>query len=216
MAKKGKKTEQELKISREKKALKLAETSEILSGRKSQYSDFDLGWATGMVEGEGCFNISFSMRKSSFVGVEAVPIFQLFQNAASKESLKELMRIFNCGYLKPDKKGFRFTVKVFSDLRDKVIPFFEKYIIKGAKNEDFKIFATIVRKKDRKEDRTEAGMKSIINDAYKMNPSGKRKHTREYLISCVKLKPLKNVITNKQQGAVLKRKKIKKLIPKVS
>lgn len=64
----------------------------------------------------------------------------------------------------------------------KVIPHFAGFPLKGRKAKDFEMFADICRKVRANQHLNRECLKKIIEDAYRMNPSGKRKHERNDLL----------------------------------
>lgn len=69
-------------------------------------------------------------------------------------------------------------MRSLDDLIDKVIPHFEKYSLLSAKQKDFKFFRQICFLMQRNLHRNKNGLQKIINLAFMMNPSGKRKYTK--------------------------------------
>ena len=59
--------------------------------------------------------------------------------------MKSLISFFNCGryVLRPNKDHGDFLVTTFSDVNDKIIPFFKKYKIIGVKERDFAYFCKV-------------------------------------------------------------------------
>jgi hypothetical protein len=68
----------------------------------------------------------------------------------------------------------------------KIIPHFERYPLLSMKQKDFEIFKEICLIVDRKEHLTKNGFVRIINLAYKMNGSGKRKRSKEELLNLLR------------------------------
>jgi hypothetical protein len=67
-------------------------------------------------------------------------------------------------------------------LKEKVIPFFEKYMIFSAKRDVFLRFKEIVEAmEDRKEHLTPEGLVRIVEQAYAMNPASKGKERKRPL-----------------------------------
>ncbi len=51
--------------------------------------------------------------------------------------MNSLITYFNCGYTYKKTGCISFNVEKFSDISEKIIPFFNKYHILGIKNKDF-------------------------------------------------------------------------------
>ena len=80
----------------------------------------------------------------------------------------------------------KFEVRSLSNLIEKVIPHFEKFPLKSAKQRDFLLFAKICRKIQKLEHLGAKGLKEIIKLAYEMNGSGKRKYSEKELLSLIR------------------------------
>src|SRR3989344_7326638 len=143
-------------------------------------------YISGYSDGEGCFCVSFSHRpKNIKVGWEVKPSFAVGQNYDRREVLDLMKNYFGCGFMRRDygDKTLKFEVRSLSDLIDRVIPHFEKFSLKSAKQKDFLLFAKICRKIQKLEHLKAKGLKEIIRLAYKMNGSGKRRYSEKELLS---------------------------------
>ena len=106
-------------------------------------------YISGYSDGEGCFCVSFSHRpKNIKVGWEVKPSFAVGQNFDRREVLDLMQNYFGCGFMRRDygDKTLKFEVRSLSNLIEKVIPHFEKFPLKSAKQRDFLLFAKICRK----------------------------------------------------------------------
>lgn len=101
-------------------------------------SNFDPYWIAGFVSGEGCFLINL-YKASTKLGVSVSLVFQITQHSRDVELMKSLISFFNCGRyaFRTNKNYGDFLVTTFSDVNDKIIPFFKKYKIAGVKERDF-------------------------------------------------------------------------------
>ena len=145
-------------------------------------------YISGFSDGEGCFCVSFSYRPQNIkVGWEVKPSFAVGQNYDRAETLVLMQSYFKCGFMRRDyaDKTLKFEVRSIDDLLNYVIPHFQKYPLYSAKQKDFILFEKICRKIKNKEHLNPFGMKEIIVLAYQMNGSGKRKHSKEYVIAKV-------------------------------
>jgi len=99
-------------------------------------------WVAGFVTGEGCFFIETSKSKTHKLGISVALNFIITQNIRDSYLMESFTQIFGCGSLYiVEKTGIiRFSVKNFSDITAKIIPFFEVYNIQGVKAEDFNDF----------------------------------------------------------------------------
>jgi hypothetical protein len=54
-----------------------------------------------------------------------------------EQLMKNILEYFECGNLLKKRETVHFTVSNFTDLNNKIIPFFKKYPILGIKSNDF-------------------------------------------------------------------------------
>lgn len=225
---KKKKTLKEKKIlmsqeEREKrKQLRAERNQQILNNRELEYSDFEKSKLAGVADAEGCFSVSFVQSDTCRLGFHLTLKFKMFQSTNSVENLEKLLSILNCGHihLDIDREGATFSVGDFESIVNKVIPFFEKYLLETIKSNDFVAFANIAKKRSQGDHLTAEGLVAIAKEAYKMNGDGKqRDFLLEELISIIEQKDRekpkkKKVIIEKLERKA--RKKVIRRIPKVS
>ena len=93
-------------------------------------------WLAGFTSAEGCLFINI-YKSATKVG-EAVKLnFYLTQHKRDDKLMISLIEYFNCGNIYKKRETFNFEVSKFSDMNNKVIPFFQKYPIHGIKTLDF-------------------------------------------------------------------------------
>ena len=68
------------------------------------------------------------------------------------------------------------------DLTRRIVPHFERYPLVGVKRNDFMIFAEVCRQVHSNAHLNGDVLRTIIEMAYEMNPSGKRKHKKRDLL----------------------------------
>ena len=141
-------------------------------------------YITGFVDGEGCFSISFNRRSKLNTGIEVRPSFSISQNKKSLKILKEVNSYFDCGAVRFSKSDqtYKYEVRSIEDLVKKIIPHFKKHPLKTAKLNDFQIFSSVCELIHSNQHRNKQILKKIIDEAYKMNPSGKRKYKKAELL----------------------------------
>ena len=141
-------------------------------------------WIIGFVDGEGCFCVSFSKRSNLKCGLEARPSFSISQKAASLESLQKINAFFECGGIRycTSDGTYKYEVRDFSDLNRRIIPFFQRYEFQTMKKRDFLLFIEICSLISRSLHRNPQGLSQIVEKAYQMNGSGKRKYRKEELL----------------------------------
>jgi hypothetical protein len=145
-------------------------------------------YISGYVDGEGCFTVTFNVRKKARLGLELRPSFSVSQNKEKSQVLYLMQKFFGCGYIRPTyrDKTLKYEVRNHEDLMFKIIPHFERYPLLSMKQKDFEIFKEICLIVDRKEHLAKNGFVRIINLAYKMNESGKRKRSKEELLNLLR------------------------------
>ena len=141
-------------------------------------------YVTGLIEGEGCFSVSFNLRKRLKIGIETRPSFSISLGRRDLELLKKIRSYFGCGGIRYSRadRTYKFEVRAVSDLVKKIIVHFERYPLRGAKKDDFESFSKICRMVHANQHLSIRYLPEIIELAYKMNPSGKRRYTEEELL----------------------------------
>ena len=141
-------------------------------------------FVTGLVEGEGCFSVSFSFRKKLKVGIETRPSFSLSLHQRDLELVKQLHAFFGCGAVRYSRsdRTYKFESRSVADLTRRIVPHFERYPLVGAKSKDYAIFADICCKAHANQHLRRDVLRAIIEMAYQMNPSGVRRHSKDDLL----------------------------------
>ena len=145
-------------------------------------------YITGFVDGEGCFAVSFNKREKLTTGIEVRPSFSIGQNKRNLNVLKQIRDYFDCGAIRFSKKDqcYKYEVRSVGDLRKKIIPHFQKYPLKTSKNADFLIFAYICDLIASSKHLNKNYLEEIIEKAYQMNESGKRRYKKDELLRIVR------------------------------
>ena len=177
------------------------DSAHVMGGRKSvEYSHFYTPdsllkrnipeYITGYVDGEGCFTVTFNQKPKANLGWEMKPSFSVSQNEDKRQVLDIIRKYFSCGYIRRDfaDKTVKFEVRNHHDLMDKIIPHFESYPLLSRKHRDFELFKKILNIVHNKSHLTKSGFIEILNLAYEMNGSGKRRRTKEEIIKSLKSK----------------------------
>ena len=145
-----------------------------------------LGWMIGFVDGEGCFCLGVvkqrdrkdktRIRRGYKLGVQISHEFAVTQGEKSKKSLLDMQKFFGIGALYINKRYdnhkehlYRYVVRRREDLLNKIIPFFEKHKLQTSKNQDFKIFAQVVKMMNRGKHLNKNGLIKILEMTEKMN-----------------------------------------------
>jgi len=93
----------------------------------------------GFVSGEGCFLVQIT--KSGQGKLDAVSLsFKISQHSRDEQLLRSFISFFGSGlfnYHSGNNKSGVFIVRKFSDISEKILPFFSDHKIEGIKREDF-------------------------------------------------------------------------------
>ena len=149
-------------------------------------------YITGYADGEGCFTVTFNKKPKALLGWEFRPSFSVSQNEDRRQVLDLIKKYFGCGFIRRDwsDKTVKFEIRDHKDLIQKIIPHFEKFPLISAKQNDFLVFKKICEIVSAQEHLTKQGFIDVINLAYEMNGSGKRKRTPKEIIESLKDKDI--------------------------
>lgn len=117
-------------------------------------------WMRGFASAEGCFAVIFPKSLSS-KSVKVQLVFQLTQHSRDEKLMRSFIDYFDCGSVYKDANNFVFRVSKIADIDSKIIPFFQKYPILGAKKEDFQDFCRITAMVKNKKHLTVEGLEEI-------------------------------------------------------
>lgn len=131
----------------------------------------DPQWVVGFAEAEGCFMVKISKSSAFKAGVQIQLKFQITQSSRDVLLINKLVTYLDCGIVEVFKEGqaVNFVVTKFSDLTEKIIPFFDKYEFKGFKHFNYTYFKQGVEIFRKKEHLTLLGLKSLKEIKEKMN-----------------------------------------------
>lgn len=97
-------------------------------------------WLAGFASGEGCFFVDIYKSKASKIGMAVKLVFQLTQHSRDEDLIRSFINYFECGFVIKHNEAFDYKVVKFLDIKEKIIPFFKKYPIRGVKSQDFEDF----------------------------------------------------------------------------
>ena len=108
----------------------------------SDYKIQDPHWLVGFTSAEWCFMIRIKNSSTHRLGFQVLLKFSITQQSRYEQLLRSLVTYLNCGGITFHKENqvIEFVVTKFSDIIDKIIPFFVKYSILGVKSKDFADF----------------------------------------------------------------------------
>ncbi len=169
--------------------MKIRENVQNVGSRLEKITSMETLWyITGFTDGEGCFSISFNKREKMKSGIEIRPSFSISQNKRSFDVLKQIKHYFGCGAIRFSRhdQTYKYEVRSIGDIKKRIIPHFKKYPLKTSKQNDFLIFTFICNQIAASKHLNKEYLEEIIEKAYNMNESGKRKYTKEELLRIVR------------------------------
>ena len=133
----------------------------------------------GFIEGEGALCVSIKRHPTCRSGYYVDPGFYLYQHQSGRAVLELARTTFQSGRIYPKSgngKVLVFEVSSTRALRERVVPFFERYVVPlSCKRATFERFREIIEMMDRMEHLKPTGLARIAETAYAMNPDGKGK-----------------------------------------
>ena len=144
-------------------------------------------YMSGFTDGEGSFSISFSKRNKFKTHLEVRPSFSISQHKRNLDILKNINDYFGVGAIRFSKRdqNYKYEVRSIKDLIKKIIPHFERFPLKTKKLKDFTYFKKICVIVNTKLHLNKKYLKEIVDIAYLMNESGKRKYKKEELLKLI-------------------------------
>ena len=136
-------------------------------------------WITGFVDGEGCFSVEINKNETMKIGYQVIPSFVVSQNAISVNVLHGLKAYFKTGVVRSGghEGRLQYRVRDTTQLRERIIPFFEQNKLKTRKAVDFIKFRKVLLLMERNEHLTQEGLDKIrlIKDSMNTNDFVRRK-----------------------------------------
>ena len=129
-------------------------------------------WITGFVNGEGTFDIKIYKSKTN-TGYGVQLRFRVPQHSRDTKLIEVLIKYFGSGVLEKHTQFQAVTLVIvkFSDIKEKIIPFFESYPLIGIKQKDFLDWCKIAKLMKDKLHLTPEGLNVIRNIKNGMNNS---------------------------------------------
>lgn len=128
-------------------------------------------WLTGFVDGEGSFHIRVmeapalqpkSVNRVSF-------FFSISQSIRDKQLIESISKYLSCGTVSENEKYILFRVTKFEGIKSKIIPFFNKYHLRGIKEKNFLYFCKLLELVQSKAHLTRQGLDEITRIKEGMN-----------------------------------------------
>lgn len=147
-------------------------------------------YITGFADGEGCFSISFTKREKMKTGIEIRPSFSIGQSKRSLPVLERAKLYFGCGAIRFSRSDqtYKYEVRSIGDIRKRIIPHFQKYPLQTYKLNDFATFSWICDEIAASRHLNKDNLAAIIDRAYSMNESGKRRYTKQELLKVIEVR----------------------------
>lgn len=106
-------------------------------------------YLVGLVDGEGCFSVTFNNHKNNRIEVRL--IFEIELREDDKVILERVQKTLECGNIyhltyekyKKWRPHYKYKVSNFKDIILKIIPFFNKYQLQAKKKNSFKVFSKV-------------------------------------------------------------------------
>lgn len=136
----------------------------------------DPNWIAGFTSGDGSFNIKTSKNTDLKIGNRVQLRYSVGLHIREKELIKGLIDYFNFkkgSYIYYTKNVISMQIINYNDIFNTIIPFFEKYTIKGVRSLDFQDFVKIANIIKSKEHLTTKGYNDIIEIKNLMNKNRK-------------------------------------------
>ena len=145
-------------------------------------------YVTGFTEGEGSFYVGILPRKMN-QGFEVRPSFSLSQNEKDKELIETLIDFFGCGFVRYSKSDqtFKYEIRSLEDLQSKIIPHFEKYQLRGRKQQDFITFKKVIEIMKINKHLEKEGLKQITILALSMTKNPRRITSLKNILTLLKV-----------------------------
>jgi hypothetical protein len=117
-------------------------------------------WMAGFTSGDGCFSVSIIKSKAK-LGATSWIRFILTQHNRDESLMSSFLSYFGCGKVNKDSKATYFVVQRLSDIINIIIPFFDKYSLKGVKIQDYEDFKRVAQLMNTKAHLTSEGLEQI-------------------------------------------------------
>lgn len=104
----------------------------------------NLNWIAGFSSGEGCFLVTITKSNQNKVGQVTQLTFKIPQHNRDTKLLELISKTLNCGSVySHGENASIFKVSKFENIKNKIIPIFKAYPIKGIKALDYQDFCNI-------------------------------------------------------------------------
>jgi hypothetical protein len=139
-------------------------------------------WIAGFTSGDGSFQIRLRKLNTN-IGYRVSLLYSFHLHIRDLDVLKGLATYFSSNSKNLNSKekkvgisgdkSVQLQIAKFTDINEKIIPFFEKYPIEGVKSLDFEDFKKVCKLIDNKKHLTPLGIKAILDIKLNMNQNRK-------------------------------------------
>ena len=142
---------------------------------QSRPQKLEAQWVVGFVDGEGCFFVGINPHAEMTCGFQVLPEFTVVQHQRDIQLLYALKGFFGCGVVRRNREDrMAYRVRSLDHLNERIIPFFEKHLLKSKKRVDFLKFRDILQLMTQGEHLKPEGIRRIQAIASKMNTGRER------------------------------------------
>lgn len=136
---------------------------------------YDPSWLIGFIEGESCFFVNTRKSAAYKTGYNITLKFQITQHTRDKILLQKIVNYLGCGHYREITKNCdgKFEVESLKDINNKIIPFFDKYPLVGAKAKDYFDFKEVAELMKKGAHLTPEGVEKIKQIKLRMNRARK-------------------------------------------
>ena len=132
----------------------------------------DPNWLIGFVSGEGCFLVVISKSPTHSIGFKVQIVFKITQHMRDEQLIISFIKYLDCGSVTKKGEALDFIVTRLSDITNKIIPFFQNYIIEGVKSKDFEDWCRVAKMMKEGKHLTKNGLEQIKKIKAGMNRGG--------------------------------------------
>ena len=151
-------------------------------------------YLAGFVDGEGCFYVGFGKREDLPLKWQVITEFHLSQNPQGKNILDAFRKRLGCGYIKPNHPGsardktWVLIIKDRKELKEKLIPFFNKHPLHSGKKDDFIVFAKVLEIIQTGAHLEIKGLKAIVEMVFRSSKTKSKRYSKQEIVSSLNLR----------------------------
>lgn len=128
-------------------------------------------WIAGFTSGEGSFLVRVFKSSNHRKGYQVQLRFQITQQSRDKALMEMIVKYLGCGFTSIHGDIVDFHAVKFTDITEKIIPFFAKYRIVGVKESNYEDFIKVADLINNRDNLTGEGLEKIKKIKSNMNDS---------------------------------------------